>query len=151
MQIQFYITEPVRKSIENLDTFLVVEGATVAHFCQEVLLKGLHPVGAILKSRVWFYVIPEHRIGVLLTEERDLMKFGDISHLFIPYIKYAKRVLTISVEPSVSYKVEQRAVDQDDACFLRGINTGGIGPKVMDLPTPNLLAGVAAGSWLIYV
>lgn len=95
--------------------------------------------------RIWLYVLPKEQIGVLLTEERDLMQFGQITELLVPYIKSAKRVLTLNVEPSVSYKVEKRTSDQDEACFVRGVNTKGKEPKVVDLLTPNLLTGIAAG------
>lgn len=99
--------------------------------------------------RIWLYVLPEQKIGVLLTEERDLMLFGQITELIIPYLRVARRVLTVNVEPSVSYKVatDERLPDQDGACFVRGIKTSGTEPTVESLAAPNLLTGVAAGGW----
>lgn len=117
----------------------------MATFYQEAVLKGVTLIGQITGRRIWLYVLPQQRIGVLLTEERDLMKFGQVTELLIPYIKSAKRVLTLNVEPSFSYKVNRKTIDQDDACFVRGINTTGSNPSVVDLLPPNLLTGIAAG------
>lgn len=139
-------TESDRKALQTIETFVVLEGTRVAHFYQEAVLQGVPLVGRIADRPIWLYVLPLQRIAVLLTEERDLMAFGQITELLVPYLTLAQRVVTINVEPSVSYKVERRYSDQDAAaCFLRGINTKDKEPKVEDLLTPNLLTGVAAG------
>lgn len=123
----------------------------MASFYQDAVLKGVQVVGQVAGRRIGLYVLPQQRIAVLLTEERDLMKFGQVTELLIPYIKLAKRVLTINVEPSVSYKVDRKASDQDGACFIRGINTKKSDPNVMELLTPNLLTGIAAGGGFCFL
>lgn len=138
-------TESDRKALDNIDTFVVLEGTTVSEFYKQTVLKDVKLVGQVAGRRIGIYVLTKEQICVLLTEERDLMVFGQVTELLIPYIKSAKRVLTINVEPSVSYKVERRSDDQNGSCFIRGINTKGQSPKVTELLTPNLLTGIAAG------
>uniref|UniRef100_A0A0K8TQX4 Proteasome assembly chaperone 1 n=1 Tax=Tabanus bromius TaxID=304241 RepID=A0A0K8TQX4_TABBR len=130
----------------ELDRIIIIEGSNILEFLKATLIKGREPTCRIKNSLVTIYHFEEYRTIVCISEENDLNLAGALTELLEPWLKVAKKVVTISIQPKILYKGEE-TTDMHNATFIRGINS--TLKNIPELETPNFITGLSAGaaSW----
>lgn len=145
-----HTAEAVSTLLASVDTVLVLEGAVIQDFVHEAVLRqSAELLCTVIRHKCAVYQLNDKKTAVvLLSGEHDLMSFGRITEkLMGTLLGRVPRVITINVEPSVSYKTAAPEADTAKPCFLRGLthSKGTLASTVLPLAEPNLLTGVAAG------
>lgn len=126
----------------DLDVFLIVEGFGVLDFLNSVLLKHKTPVCHLSIGQATIYHLPESKVAVCLTDEKDLNYFSPMTSALEPWIKAAKNIYGITFHSSSTYKGEE-VMETVDGCFVRGVNSKF--DTVKELEVPNIITGITAG------
>lgn len=126
----------------DLDVFLIVEGFCVLDFMNSILLKNHSPVCHLSIGQATIYHLPESKIAVCLTDEKDLNYFAPMTSAMEPWIKAAKNVYGITFQSSSTYKGEE-ITETVNGCFVRGVNSKF--ESVKELEVPNIITGLSAG------
>ncbi|XP_017044302.1 uncharacterized protein LOC108090220 [Drosophila ficusphila] len=128
------------------DLLVIVEGTSVTHFGTSLLATDSKRVCGIPAKTSSLHWNPSSKQLLAIVEE-DLTSSGEVTELLLPYVKLAKKVITLTLKPKVEFKSEDIQLYRDDIAIVRGV---GVNKKdVTELEAPNFIAGVAAGvaSW----
>lgn len=131
-----------------MDTLLAIEGHAIGNFVTEAILrKSARLLCTVANHKCTVHLLADTRTAVLLSSEQDLMSFGGIAELLVPLLGSIARVVTLNVEPSVTFKTAGGEADTKVSCFVRGLSSKeALASHVPVLAEPNMLTGVAVGS-----
>uniref|UniRef100_A0A336MA93 Proteasome assembly chaperone 1 n=1 Tax=Culicoides sonorensis TaxID=179676 RepID=A0A336MA93_CULSO len=126
----------------DLEIFLIVEGFGVLDFMNSILLKNQSPVCHLSIGQASIYHLPNQKLAVCLTDEKDLNYFSPMTTAMDPWMKAAKNVYAISFHSASTYKGEEIS-ETVDGCFIRGVNSKS--ESIKELEVPNIITGISAG------
>lgn len=127
---------------DDLEILLIVEGLGVLDFMNSILLKKQPPVCHLNIGQATMYHLPEAKIAVCLTDEKDLNYFTPMTSAMEPWIRAAKHIYGLTFYSSSAYKGEE-VTETVDGCFIRGVNSKV--ESVRELEVPNIITGITAG------
>lgn len=127
---------------DDLEILLIIEGFGILDFLNSVLLKNHSPVCHLNIGQATMYHLPDTKIAVCLTDEKDLNYFAPMTSAMEPFIKAAKKVYGITFNSSSTYKGEE-ITETVDGCLIRGVNSKF--ESVRELEVPNIITGITAG------
>lgn len=128
------------------EMLVVIEGVNVTHFASSLLEKDAKRVCAIPANNSTLHWSHSSKQLLAIINE-DLTSSGEVAELLLPYVKLAKKVITLTLKPKVEFKSEDIQLYRDHIAVVRGI--GANQKDITELEAPNFIAGVAAGvaSW----